>query len=233
MANKYQHLFFDLDHTLWDFAKNSEQALIELYDSYAWESILNLPVDTFLKNYYQKNDEMWALYRAHKIDKATLRHRRFAETFAIFNYQHDDKVARFEKDYIYLAPRKTVLFPGCIEMLKALQKHFKMHIITNGFEETQHIKLEKSGLNSFFDKIVTSDRLGVNKPEAKIFLEAMRLAGASRKESLMIGDNLVADILGAKNVGIDQVYFNPEKNRHQERVSYEISDLGELPALLL
>jgi len=233
MAKKYQHLFFDLDHTLWDFAKNSEQALIELYHSYAWESILNLPVDTFLTSYYQKNDEMWELYRAHKIDKATLRHRRFAETFAIFNYQHDDKVANFEKDYIHLAPRKTVLFPGCIEMLNILQEHFNMHIITNGFEETQHIKLEKSGLSPFFDKIVTSDRIGVNKPEAKIFLEAMRLAGATRKESLMIGDNLVADILGARNVGLDQVYFNPEKNKHQEKVSFEISNLVDLPALLL
>ena len=233
MPKKYQHLFFDLDHTLWDFAKNSEKALIELYDSYAWQSVLNLPVDVFLKKYYLKNDEMWALYRAHKIDKATLRHRRFAETFASFNYPHDEKVARFERDYIYLAPRKTVLFPGCLEMLGTLQKHFQMHIITNGFEETQHIKLEKSGLSPFFDKIVTSDRIGVNKPEAKIFLEAMRLAGTSRKESLMIGDNLVADIIGAKNVGLDQVYFNPEKKKHQEKVSYEISNLAELTTLLL
>ncbi len=233
MAKKYEHLFFDLDHTLWDFAKNSEQALIELYGSYSWQSTLNLPVDAFLKSYYQKNDEMWALYRQHKIDKETLRHRRFAETFALFNYPHDEKVARFEKDYIHLAPRKTALFPGCLDMLDSLKEHFQMHIITNGFEETQHIKLEKSGLSPYFEKVITSDRIGVNKPEAKIFIESLRLAGATRKQSLMIGDNLVADILGAKNAGLDQVYFNPDKKQHQEKLSFEISHLEELAPLLL
>jgi len=233
MARKYQHLFFDLDHTLWDFEKNSQQALIELYDSYGWEPILNLPVDAFLESYYQKNDEMWALYRAHKIDKATLRHRRFAETFALFNYEHDHKVANFEKDYIWLAPQKTALFPSCIETLARLKEHFALHIITNGFEETQHIKLEKSALKPFFDIIVTSDSIGVNKPEAKIFIEAMRMAGAERINSLMIGDNLAADIIGAKNVGMDQVFFNPLGNLHQEKVNFEIKDLGELPALII
>ncbi len=233
MAKEYQHLFFDLDHTLWDFEKNSKQALLELYDSYAWESILNLPVDEFLQSYYQKNEEMWALYRANKIDKATLRHRRFAETFAIYNYQHDDKVANFEKDYIHLAPQKTALFPGCMAMLQSLYANFSMHIITNGFEETQHIKLAKSGLSPFFDKIITSDKIGVNKPEAKIFVEAMRQAGADRKNSLMIGDSLLADIIGARNVGIDQVFFNPHSNQHQEKVSFEIKALDELPGLLL
>ena len=233
MAKPYQHLFFDLDHTLWDFEKNSQEALIELYDSYQWESVLNLSVDEFLKTYYAKNDEMWALYRDHKIDKETLRHRRFAETFATFQYDHDAKVAQFEKDYIALAPQKTALFPGCLEMLKSLEANFRMHIITNGFEETQFIKLEKSGLRPYFQEIVTSDRIGVNKPEAKIFLAAMTEAGATRKDSLMIGDNLLADIIGAKKVGMDQVYFNPKKEKHQQKVTYEITNLSELKVLLL
>jgi putative hydrolase of the HAD superfamily len=233
MQAKYQHLFFDLDHTLWDFEKNSKQALVELYRNYDWEQTLDLPVEEFLKTYYQKNDEMWALYREHKIDKATLRHRRFAESFSKYGYGHDEKVESFESDYIAMAPLNTTLFPGCIEMLSILEEHFTMHIITNGFEESQHIKMEKSGLTPFFQHIITSDKIGVNKPDPKIFIEAMRLAGAKKETSLMIGDNLHADILGARRVGIDQVFFNPKQDQHEEEVSYEIKDLMELPPLLL
>jgi putative hydrolase of the HAD superfamily len=233
MQGKYQHLFFDLDHTLWDFEKNSRQALVELYQNYNWEQALEVPVEAFLETYYQKNDEMWALYREHKIDKATLRHRRFAESFGKYGYKHDEKVESFESEYILKAPLNTALFPGCIEMLDILEEHFTLHIITNGFQESQHIKMEKSGLTPYFQNIITSDKIGVNKPDAKIFMEAMRLAGSKRENSLMIGDNLHADILGAKGVGMDQVFFNPKQDQHQEKVSYEIKSLMELPPLLL
>lgn len=229
---KYEHLFFDLDHTLWDFETNSKEALVELYASYDWESETMAPVDDFLEKYYEVNDRMWALYRKGQIQKAELRHRRFVESFAHFAEVSESKVLSFEKDYIDLAPRKTALFPGCMEVLEQLRGRFQMHIITNGFKETQHIKLKESALMPFFDQIITSDEVGVNKPEARIFVEAMRLADAQRKSSLMIGDNLMVDILGARNVGMDQVYFNPKKEQHTEKLTFEIHHLLELPSVL-
>ncbi len=229
---KYQHLFFDLDHTLWDFETNSKEALVELYEAYNWESVLAVPVENFLSKYYEVNDKMWALYRLGKIKKAELRHRRFTESFGHFAAVDEQKVLRFEKDYIELAPRKTTLFPGCIEALDRLKSHFQMHIITNGFAETQHIKLRESALMPYFDQIITSDEIGVNKPEAGIFVEAMRRAGAERKGSLMIGDNLMVDILGARKVGMDQVFFNPYHEKHDQKLTFEIHHLLELPDVL-
>ncbi len=229
---KYQHLFFDLDHTLWDFETNSKEALVELYEAYQWQSELGVAVEPFLEKYYQVNDAMWALYREGRIKKAELRHRRFVESFGHFGEVSGEKVLRFEKDYIDLAPRKTLLFPGTLEMLNQLKDNFELHIITNGFKETQHIKLEASGLMPYFNQIVTSDEVGVNKPEARIFIEAMKRAGAERKNSLMIGDNLMVDVLGAKKVGMDQVYFNPKREKHQQQLSFEIHHLSELPGLL-
>ena len=229
---KYEHLFFDLDHTLWDFEANSKEALLELYASYDWQSDLGVEVEDFLSKYYQVNDQMWALYRVGKITKADLRHRRFMESLGSFGVVDEEKVKSFEKDYIDLAPRKTELFPGCLSMLDQLKNHFDLHIITNGFHETQHIKLRESRLKPYFKQIITSDQVGVNKPAAGIFIEAMKAAKANRKNSLMIGDNLMVDILGARNVGMDQVYFNPHKEAHQQQVTIEIHHLKELPLAL-
>jgi putative hydrolase of the HAD superfamily len=229
----YQHLFFDLDHTLWDFETNSEEALLELYAAHDLEQQTRTTAPHFLKVYYRVNDAMWSLYRQGKVTKKQLRHQRFVDSFQQIGFTDLKAILKFEEEYIALAPTKTALMPGCLPMLSALQDHFTLHIITNGFKETQHIKLEKSGLLSFFDQVITSDEVQAHKPDAKIFVEALRRSGATRKNALMIGDNLMVDVLGARQVGMDQVYYNPAGHRHHQRVSYEISHLRELPPIVL
>ncbi len=229
---KYQHLFFDLDHTLWDFEANSKEAMVELYEAYNWQAISGFEVGSFLETYYQVNDRMWALYRENRITKKELRHQRFVVSFAKLNITDEARILSFEQDYIDLAPRKTQLFPGCMAMLEKLKDAFQLHIITNGFAETQHIKLQESKLAPFFEEVITSDEVGVNKPAAGIFVEAMNRAKAERKNSLMIGDNLVVDVLGARKVGMDQIYFNPKRQVHQERLTFEVHHLKEIPPVL-
>lgn len=233
MKSKYQHLFFDLDHTLWDFETNSQEALLDLYQRYDLEHQLNAPVQDFLKAYYQINDALWKLYREGKVTKADLRHQRFQKAFHSFGPLEEEVIAKFEEEYMSLAPQKTALMPGTLEMLSNLKGHFNMHIITNGFEETQKVKLQGSGLAPFFEVLMCSDTLGINKPESKIFVSALKEAGAHRKNSLMIGDNLQVDILGARNTGIDQVYYNPQGESHTEKPTLEIRHWSELPAYLL
>lgn len=231
--SKYKHLFFDLDHTLWDFETNSQEALLDLYQRHNLESRLKAPVDQFLNAYYQINDELWALYRKSLISKEELRHQRFHRAFHSFGPLEEETILTFEKQYMELAPRKTGLMPGTLKVLSALKPKFQLHIITNGFSEAQKIKLDESGLRPFFGGVFCSDAIGINKPEAGIFIEALRRVGAERKNALMIGDNLLADISGARNVGIDQVFYNPKGVAHNDQVTFELRHLEELLPILL
>lgn len=231
----YKHLFFDLDHTLWDFQANSSRTLRDLFEEHQLEERLQVTTDNFLDNYYRINDEKWALYRQGKITKTELRTQRFLEAFELYGFSDIHFSRTFEEAYINQSPYQKTLISGTLELLNQLQEadHYKMHIITNGFNEVQHIKLKNSGLMSYFDVIMTSEQVGVTKPHAKIFMESLQQAKAKRKESLMIGDNLVADVIGARNCGIDQVFFNPDAQKHEEKVTHEITHLSQLGKLLL
>lgn len=229
---KYEHLFFDLDHTLWDFDTNSKETLSDLYEKYSLKNELKVETHDFVKTYLRINEEKWKLYRKGLINKERLRKERFFETFMSFGMNDEKFSHQFEVEYIDLCPHKTALIPHSLEILDYLKDKYQLHIITNGFSEIQEIKLSKSGLKPYFDKIISSDEVGVNKPAAKIFMESLKWAGASRNESLMIGDNLGADIVGARNCGIDQVYFNPDSVFHKEKVSYEITHLKALEEIL-
>lgn len=233
MTLKYKHIFFDLDHTLWDFETNSQEALLDLYTKHNIEARLNAPVHEFLSAYYEINDALWADYRRGEVTKEALRHLRFQRAFHTFGKLDEETIGIFEQEYMHLAPQKTALLPGTLKLLTALKKHFHLHIITNGFQETQKVKLSCSGLNAFFEVVICSDQIGVNKPESKIFVEALHRAGAKRSNSLMIGDNLQVDVLGARNAGIDQVYYNPKQELHSFKPTFEVSHLEEIIPLLL
>lgn len=229
---KYRHLFFDLDHTLWDFETNSRETLCELFEVHNLAQSTGTNHDTFYSTYSRINAEKWALYRAGTITKEELREQRFYETFR--NLGIDDIVFSrdFEKLYLQKCPHRTALLPGAIEVLDYLAEKYELHILTNGFREVQDIKLEKSGLKPYFKEIISSETVGVNKPHERIFKESMKLAGASCTDSLMIGDNLEADVIGARLCGIDQVYFNPQAIPHEEEVTFEIRSLKELRVIL-
>ncbi len=228
----YQHIFFDLDRTLWDFETNSHETLIELIDKYKLvEKGISSPT-TFIKEYYTINDLLWEEYRQGKIDKEHLRFERFKR--ALDKYEIVDKklVEDFGNDYVYLSPLKTNLLPHTEEILDYLRSKYVLHIITNGFEEVQHIKLKNSGIDHYFSEIITSERAGYKKPDKRIFDFSVSLADTQVEKSIMIGDSLDADILGAKNAGMHQIFFNPNEEDHSEEITHEISSLKELRDLL-
>ena len=232
MAKTYKHLFFDLDHTLWDFNRNSEETLEELFELYSLKELGIAAFTDFLKTYRKVNDQKWALYRKNQITKDQLRATRFYDTLLAFEVDHPEMAKKIDEDYISKSPFKTHVFPHTHKVLDYLASKYQMHIITNGFTEIQDIKLTQAKLKTYFTHKITSENVGVNKPDPKIFTHALRLAGVHRKEALMIGDNLAVDIIGARNVGIDQVYFNPDKKPHEVKVTYEISSLDELMKFL-
>ena len=227
-----KHIFFDLDRTLWDFEKNSHETLLELINRFKLSDYGVANAEDFICKYKIHNDILWSLYREEKITKVELRTKRFR--LALEEYQiFDTKLAEsFGNAYVEESPLKTKLFPFAKEVIEYLYDKYQLHIITNGFQEVQHIKLEVSNISQYFQIIITSEQVGNKKPDPRIFNYALKQAKANNRESIMIGDDLEVDIIGAREFGMDQVYFNPHKYTHNQEVTHEISCLSQLKEIL-
>lgn len=229
---QYKHIFFDLDHTLWDFDTNSRKALEQIFTE---EKLAErgIPVfDNFHNRYMPINDRYWARYHNQIVSKEQLRVGRFADTLKEFGVFDNALAERMAQNYLDYSPRMTALFADTIEVLNYLQPKYKMHLITNGFAEAQWVKLENSGLKPFFEHIIISEEVGTQKPDIQIFNIAMERALTNCAECIMIGDNYNTDIIGARKAGIDQIYFNPKKPHKREPATFEINSLIELKDIL-
>ena len=208
-------VFFDLDHTLWDFDRNSGLTFKKIFQ----EQKINLDLDEFLKVYEPINLEYWRLYRDEKIEKEELRYKRLKTTFDKLNYTiEDDLIDVISEDYINYLPLFNHLLDGTIELLEYLRTKYRLHIITNGFEEVQKIKLEKSQINDYFQVVVTSESVGVKKPNPKVFEFALKEAKVSAEKAVMVGDSLEADVLGALAVGISPIHLFKDTPSSDERI---------------
>lgn len=228
----YKHIFFDLDRTIWDMDGNSYLTLCELAKKHNVIQMGVNTIDEFIDRYKIINNELWSEYSLNKIDKETLRTERFRRAFGTFNIKDDHFCEIFANDYITCGPLKNNLLPHAIEVLDYLYSKYQLHIITNGFSEVQEVKIEKSDLGKYFRNIITSEEAGYKKPDPNIFHFSIKKAGAIPENSIMIGDSLEADILGAKAIGMAQVFFNPDKQKHDVKVTHEIGSLKELKGIL-
>lgn len=229
---KYKHIFFDLDGTLWDFELNSHETLLDLCSSYNLNEKGISDYQEFIRIYRSHNSRLWDLYNLDKISQKDLRRERFQRTLADFGL-HDFKLSEdIGEEYIQACPKKDRLYPYVFEVLDYLKEKYELHIITNGFHKTQHIKLEYSKLKSYFHQIITSEKTGLKKPNPLIFSYALDLASAKSDESIYIGDNLTVDILSCQDAGIDGMYFNPKRKDHNEEVVFEISCLSQIMEIL-
>ncbi len=229
---KYRHIFFDLDHTLWDFETNSRQTISEAVNHFKLQDRKTFPLKRIFFIYEKINDHHWHLYRQGKMSKAELRVSRFTRTLDKLGIKDEKLGEEMSNYYIENSPHKEKLFPGALQLLEDLKEEYGLHLITNGFREVQHIKLDKSDIRSFFRNVVISEEVGYKKPQPEIFHYTMNLASCDANEVLMIGDNIETDIKGAAGVGIDQVLFNPLSKKHNFKPTYQIGALDELRAIL-
>lgn len=200
---KIEHVFFDLDHTLWDFEKNSELT----FEKILKDNAIDVKIDDFLSFYKPINLEYWKLYRDEKVSKEALRYGRLKKSFDAVNYEISDLlIDKLADDYIINLANFNHLFEGTFELLDYLKEKYTLHIITNGFEEIQSKKMINSKIYHYFDQIITSESVGVKKPNPKVFNFALKAANAKIENSIMIGDNLEADIHGALNVGFKVIH---------------------------
>jgi len=221
-------IFFDLDHTLWDFEKNSAltfQKILKLNN-------VAVPFDDFIKAYVPINFAYWRLYREEKISKEVLRYERLAKTFSEINFKAEDPlIYKLAEDYITYLSTYNHLFDHTISILETLQKNYTLHIITNGFHEVQRKKLRNAKIYDYFTHIIDSESVGVKKPNPKIFHHALTLSNTVPEHALMIGDSLEADILGALNIGIYAIHVDFDKKQQHKHCPI-VRSLPEILAYL-
>ena len=221
-------VFFDLDHTLWDFDKNSALTFEKIFDLNG----LNVPLNDFITAYEPINLEYWRLYRNEEIDKAGLRYGRLNDAFVELDLKvEDDLIHKLSEDYITFLSSFNHLFQDTMEILDYLKPRYRLHIITNGFKEVQYGKLKNSGIEPYFETITNSEMVGVKKPNPKIFYHALEQSKASSENSVMIGDNLEADVHGALNIGLDAIMFN-YRNENLPSTIKQVKNLLDLKTYL-
>jgi putative hydrolase of the HAD superfamily len=228
---KYEHLFFDLDHTLWDYDRNSEEALRELYEEYGFAG-WDMDFGAFLEAFHEVNNELWDKFNFGQIERAELRDTRFPIILGKLGIDSSRTPADIGLRYLQIAPQKPHVVPETHRVLDVLKTRYRLHILSNGFDDVQLAKLRHAGLQHYFDQVITSDNSGARKPEVRIFEYALEQAGAHRGNSLFIGDNPKTDIVGARNSGLDHIFFNPNAMPLPYPDTYEIRQLDELLNIL-
>jgi putative hydrolase of the HAD superfamily len=223
-----KHIFFDLDHTLWDFEKNSRLAFSFIFEKYE----IKINKLMFDEVYQPINEKYWKLYREEKVSKEDLRFQRLKESFDLMSFQvSDETIHLLAHEYIENLANYNHVFENAYTILDYLQDKYTMHVITNGFDEVQHRKIQNANLLPYFKNVFTSERVGFKKPSPEIFNFAMEKARAKPEQSMMIGDNLEADIMGARAVGMQAIHcrFNGES---ETRENISIENLIELKRFL-
>ncbi len=226
---QYKHLFFDLDHTLWDFDTNAKATLTELYSIFDLDKKINTPFEDFYPKYLFHNEVLWDRYHKGLISSDELKWKRMWRTLLDFKIADEPLAKELSGKFLEILPAQKILFPYTLEILDYLSgKNYSLHLITNGFEKTQWSKLNNSGLGRYFTHVITSETSNSLKPKKEIFEYAMDKANAGLPESIMIGDNLDADIQGAINAGMDSVFVNHINAVTDLNPTYTVTHLKEL-----
>ena len=233
MKNKYDHIFFDLDHTLWDFETNSKETLQTIFIKHKINEVSNKTFEFFFQKYKFYNRQLWKEYELGRLAKEDLRTHRFIKALLAIGIDDISLSYSISEEYSDVCPHKTALIPHSIDVLEYLEnKNYIIHLITNGFEEVQHIKIKKSGIDKFINQMITPEQAGCKKPRIGIFQHAFKKTGANNRNSIIIGDSYHSDIEGGMNIGMDTIFFNPEKSKYNKKPSHDIDCLSALYKIL-
>ena len=226
------HLFFDLDHTLWDYNRNCEEALNEIFVLFDIENRGIKTPQQFINQFHIENNRLWNLYDCRKITATQLRFHRFRDVFSAFEIQNQTICDQLHESYMDLSPNKPYLMEGAIEILDYLLPKYKLSIITNGIADNQAKKMKASGIEKYFENVICSQKANARKPERAIFECALKITNCTASRAVMIGDNYEVDIIGAQNIGIDAIYYAPYQNN--EKITYKntVEQLSQLKIFL-
>lgn len=229
---KYSTIFFDLDDTLWDTAANSRESLEEVFHLFSFDQ--HYPsFDDFYAIYLPHNLSLWDLYEQHQITKQELMEDRFYSPFRHIPTVTKEQGKEMNQEFMKRTASKSRTINGAKEILEVLKPYYKICVLSNGFEEVQDKKIKSADLDQYFDEVILSDHIGINKPDARLFQYALDKMKTNTEESIMVGDNWYSDIIGAKNSNIDQIWYNPEKKQAKDFIpTYTIKQLSEIKKIL-
>ena len=232
MKIRYKSIFFDLDDTLWDTYHNNKECLEEIFTCYSFDRYYD-SFETFFQRYYPHNLMLWRKYRKHEIDRQTLILERFLYMLRPMGIDDNEYILQLNRDFLQRTTSKTKLITGTIALLDYLKPHYRLFIISNGFREIQTLKLQNSGIASYFEKIILSEDANIQKPHKEIYDFALKNTNSRRNESLMVGDCWEADIEGAYHAKIDQLWYNPDNLPCKQFVpTYQVRSLHEIQHIL-
>lgn len=230
--SRYTTLFIDLDDTLFDFRQASRMSFHETYDLLGYERFFE-SFEHFLQIYEPRNRELWVLYGKGEIDKATLNRLRYSYPLEAVGHPDEELAARFCTEALSRIPHKNVLIPGAIELMEYLHPRYEMFILSNGFQELQSQKMATTGLSKYFKRLILSDEIGINKPNPELFHYALQVSGARKESCIMIGDMFETDIVGAANIGLDQIFVNITGAKGLAfEPTYEVNNLLQIKDIL-
>lgn len=209
-----KHIFFDLDNTLWDYRRNAKITLVKLYEEFQIKDTYGYSFEEFYPHYYESNEQLWADYRDGKLTKEQLRARRFPEAFANMGIPTADFAMEYEQRFVDEVTTSNYVVEGTEEILKYLHGKYQLHILSNGFEEVTHQKINGCLIKDFMETITTAEEAGAPKPDAKAFLTAIGKSDARIENSVYIGDDWIADMVGAHRLGMQAIFFNPLNENH-------------------
>ena len=229
---RYKNLFIDLDDTVYDFSAASEESFRETYELLQYGRFFD-SFEHYLSIYKPYNLELWRIYGEGKITKEELNKRRYSYPLECVGIHDQELADTFCKEALSRIPTKGPLMPGAIKLLEYLRPKYRMFILSNGFKELQSRKMHAAGIDKYFDELILSEDIGVNKPNRELYDYALQKTGSTLEESLMIGDMFETDIAGAANIGMEQIYYNPKgKQGHPFMPTYEVKHLLEIKEIL-
>lgn len=229
---RYKNLFIDLDDTVYDFSAASEESFRETYELLQYSRFFD-SFEHYLSIYKPHNLELWRIYGEGKITKEELNKRRYSYPLECVGIHDQELADTFCREALSRIPTKGPLMPGATELLEYLRPKYRMFILSNGFKELQSRKMHSAGIDKYFDGLILSEDIGVNKPNRELYDHALQKTGSTLEESLMIGDMFETDIAGAANIGMEQIYYNPKgKQGHPFVPTYEVKHLLEIKEIL-
>ena len=229
---RYKNLFIDLDNTIYDFSGASRESFRETYDLLHYERYFD-SFEHYLSLYEPYNLELWRIYGEGKITKEELNRRRYSHPLECVGVNDQQLADTFCREALGRIPTKGPLMPGALELLEYLRPKYNMYILSNGFKELQSRKMRTAGIDGYFDALILSEDIGINKPNRELYEYALVRTGSKLNESLMIGDMFDTDIVGAANIGMEQMYYNPkEKKGHAFSPTYEVTHLLQIKEIL-
>ncbi|MGZ5193007.1 MAG: YjjG family noncanonical pyrimidine nucleotidase [Kaistella sp.] len=230
---KIQHIFFDLDNTLWDHRRNAYLTLKEIFTRETVQEKYSIGFEEFHKEYFTINERLWAQIRDGEIDKDYLRKHRFYDSFMFFGIDDFELSQTFENNFLDEILNYNDLVEGAFDLLEYLaEKKYTLHILSNGFKEVTYRKCELSGIKNYFETITSADEINIRKPHPEVYDYALKKAGAAKEESMMIGDDWIADIEGAKSFGLKVIFFDVFNDNYEADEVAVIKKLAEIKNLL-